>query len=484
VQAGAITIPLTSDDYVHLVEDSRAPWHYSSDQLFRPLRNGLFKLLAHTFGIAPEPYRIFAGGFYAIDVYLLFRLGLGLGMTLPGAVCAAIAFAFYPRNHAVLFWFACSQDLVVVACCLAACLSWLKFHQTSKWSFYLATILSCAVALGFKETAVAIPALVIVFALLLEKPRTFAELRRFAALISPLVLLVGGFGLYVNTTSVRAIGDTSRVYGLYGVQGALSAGLRTMFNLVSPFQPGFALREVHGLKAFGIALSLASLGIAALVLRRDWRLTFAIVWIFVAILPTALFARTVNADHYLLLPLAGLSMIVGLFTDRLVSKVSWSGVCVLGIICLYILAGTRQIAHYRESWRAAGQTIATVLDATETVLPPSSIASNARIRFINVPHDDQGVGILNNGLKGVLEHAHYPSTIEVDASFSEDQSAEHTAMINSLQACPTRTAAPQDKTSYVLIIDHKVARNVSGDCADALTERDLASRPWAWQITR
>src|SRR5580704_17595914 len=99
----SLSVPFTSDDYIHLFQDASSPWHYSSDHLFRPLRNGLFKLLAHEFGANLVLYRLCTCVLYVVDSILVGVLMLSLGGCFRGAVFSSAVFAFFPRNHAVLF---------------------------------------------------------------------------------------------------------------------------------------------------------------------------------------------------------------------------------------------------------------------------------------------------------------------------------------------------------------------------------------------
>ena len=56
--APALNLGFVSDDYIHLSVDRNKPWYFSSDHLYRPLRSGFFKLMAASFGLEPQPYRV------------------------------------------------------------------------------------------------------------------------------------------------------------------------------------------------------------------------------------------------------------------------------------------------------------------------------------------------------------------------------------------------------------------------------------------
>src|SRR5207237_9663251 len=123
----ALSLGFVSDDFVHLVRDRAGPWYYSSDSLYRPFRNGLFKMMVGFFGLQPQPYRIFALLAYLLCGFLFYRLLLTLDLGVIPSTCATFLASFTPRNYALLFWFSASPDMRYVICLRGVILCLIRF---------------------------------------------------------------------------------------------------------------------------------------------------------------------------------------------------------------------------------------------------------------------------------------------------------------------------------------------------------------------
>jgi len=167
VLVGFVIVPtlnlrFVADDFFLLAPDQKLPLTESLDQLHRPLRNAILRTAANQFGIQQVlPYRLLVAAAFVAVLVLLFQFALRLGANRLGALAAVFVFAFFPRNQEVLYWFAAWQDIVAGAAVLFACLFFLDFRESGRPFRLAAAAVAYLVALGFKETAVVLPVLLV-----------------------------------------------------------------------------------------------------------------------------------------------------------------------------------------------------------------------------------------------------------------------------------------------------------------------------------
>jgi hypothetical protein len=299
---------------VHLVEDANLPWYLSSDHLNRPLRDGLFRLLPAVFGLNPVPFRMLAFVFYGVTVWLLFQFVRKLGMGQAAALTAAVLFAFFPRNREGPFWFAAFQDLVVSTLIMFACIAWLSYLRSRGLGSFLAAHCAYIVALGFKETSIGLPVVLFGLELITANPVDFTvsglwqRLRKywlFVPIAAALVVFVLLLGSHAS--------DAQRSKGIYigtSALGVIPPLARTFVNIILQFGTPIAVRDLRGLHLLVVALGCGSITVAVRLSANRKLACFSLVWFLIFALPTAAFARSVNADRYLALPYIAIILIL------------------------------------------------------------------------------------------------------------------------------------------------------------------------------
>jgi hypothetical protein len=474
----ALHLGFISDDFVHLVEDATKPWYTSSDHLNRPLRNGLFRILPLMFGLDPLPYRLLAFFFYGLTAWLLFRFVRQLGFGQGPALTATVLFVFFPRNYEDLFWFAAFQDLIVLACILFACSAWLAYLRTRDLRFFLATHIAYAAALGFKETAIGLPAVLFCLELFRggtqSSPRLLKRLRPYMLFLAMVVV----FGAYVVLLGTGTSASQS-TRGSYVPTSPLGVGLpllRTLVNIILQFSPAATLRD---LRIPQIAMAVAGvvfLGLAAKVCAKRKVALFSLCWFVVFTLPTAVFARAVNADRYLALPYLAVLFLVAAALDRYYPLARWQQVVLwLGLLA-YALAGSQRLAQFREAFQASADEVDTVGQEMVRLLQPGSLQPGTEVVLVNLIHTRRFY-VFNNGVKGVLIEKGLPRQVEVVYDFAESDPAQQ-RLVNLLQSCRVEPGAA--KSVRVLLFSAGHPSDVSGACANQAFETDLRNRPMAW----
>jgi hypothetical protein len=481
VLSPALDLGFVSDDFVHLSADQGKSWYFSSDPLHRPLRNGLFKLLGESFGLSPEPYRVLAFSAYFVCALLFFvflrRLGIAV---IPSAAAALLAF-FSPRNHALLFWFAAEQDVLYAICILGMLICWISFRQQGKTIGWIASIVLYGCALGFKETAIVAPALVALTDWFIAwrpgvRKSDINNWLPYLAFVIPVI----GFGWFVYwypaSSKLADPGVSHSTYGMGGALGAVLAEARSILNLIVPFVPSFALRDIGTSMAIKIAVVIAFLTVLVVFspAKKIW--IFAALWMLVALLPTSIFARSINSEYYLFLAGFGLAVAIASSLNDIAERSrGFVGPVFVAALLLYCLEGARLLQQNRKQWAEAAAAVHRIIEATEQALP-TDVASHLDV--INVPHTVDGKPALANGLDGALIAGGYSRSMVLrvnhDSAVPPDQERQ---MIDAVRMCPM--TEPRNDYRILLASNYKIEDH-TGPCARNVVAEDIRRRPWAW----
>jgi hypothetical protein len=477
----SVNIGFSSDDLVHLVEDSHLPWYTASDHLNRPLRDGLFRMLPALFGLNPLPYRLLAFFFYALTALLLFQFVTQLGIRKAAAFAVTVFFAFFPRNYESLFWFAAFQDVIVSSCILLACCLWLSYLRNRDLRSFLGAHLAYIVALGFKETAIGLPVVLLGLELFTSDTGFWREslwrrLRKYwlfvpiAAALAAFVLVVGSHAATIQQSRPAYVGTS--------VFGILPPLARTFVNLILQFSPAVAVRDLSRAQIAMVAVGCLFIGLLVWIAASRRLALFSLAWFLVFALPTAAFARAVNADRYLMLPYIALLFIVAGALDRMEPMNGRRAALLAAVLLIYGIAGGQRLMHFREAYQQAAVEVDTVgTDAARLIKLPD-LSSQAAVVLVNLTSHGE-VGVLNNGVKGALVEKGLPGQVRVIYNFSQsDGAVQQEELVQSIESCRhERESVPG---TAVLLYSMGHLTDDSGSCAIGAIQNDIRRRPDAW----
>ncbi len=472
-----------SDDFSLLVESQPLPLAQAEDQLHRPLRNVTFKLAERALGLDhPLPYRIAVLAAYLLLLGTVGWLLGSIGVRQPWSVLLGVAFvAFYPRNHTALFWFAASQDVVVAWLAVLCCALFLLYRRRASPIAIAASALAYAIALGFKETAIVTPGLVLVADILATRPG-ISELRtwKFWRPYAIFVLVAGAYAAYFLMDRGSAALAGQRTGGYYNPGGPLiisRAFLRMIVNILLPFAHGFSLRQMT---AFRAALLLA---IAAAVAWGAYRARLVrfpaagLAWILIAAAPVSVFAHFFLADHYLLLPVIGAAVAIAGMSQPVFENRKWAALAVL-VLFAYCGFGAWQLIRYRTESRQAAEYFSNSVQSLLAVQPP--LLSGADVYVIGLMHDWESYPVANNGLLGGLESHGFSNASKLEYNFAEDV-GDQRALQAAILACPADSGVASAHARVLLVNSNGApAVDRTGPCALSLIQTDQSRRPLAW----
>jgi hypothetical protein len=471
-----LNLGLVGDDFFLLVPDKGLQLTQSEDQLHRPLRNVILRIAGSELGIQQVlPYRLLVAGSFVASLVLLFRLTRRLGASRLGALAGVFFLAFFPRNQEVLFWFAAWQDLVAAFAVLLACVFFLDFRESGRsYSLGVAAI-AYLIALGFKETTVVLPVLLVSLDFYRESISSFSK-RQFWKAYIPLVCILLIYVVYFFSDSGWASLAGRRTGGYYGFRGferAFAGTVRALINIALPFSISVGVKDI---RLWHVVVVLFELG-AGLLLAWRLRLWSALIltasWLVCTILPTATFSTAFGSqDRYLFVPTLGAAVFVSLLVHAL--AVSRKGTTYFILACvglaLYTSVGISKLAISREQWRKEGKDGAMVIE--ETMRHGSTLAAGGEVDVINTK--------FGNGLSEALHANGFSPSVRILQNAAAP-GLEQERLVTGLRRC---TNPPLDSASNRAILMEAGGQILKLDvrCASSLVDSDRVQRPKAWDL--
>jgi hypothetical protein len=254
------------DDLHNLYHYVERPWETLAASLLvctsfrRPLGGLLYLGLYHSFGMDPFPLYLTGVALFSANVVLLHTLWVRLTSDRLLAGTATALASFHPAVHNVLFNFGAVYELLALAGMLAGLHCYVSFRRSGAAATYLASLVCFALALDAKETAVVLPAVLLLYELVYLRPawRSRAWLGALLARSAPF------WGLAAAYSAAKILGAEALWRGNRAYQ--YQPDLTFYRNLASYV-------EELGLGAFrpsdlALAALLAGLAGAALLLRN------------------------------------------------------------------------------------------------------------------------------------------------------------------------------------------------------------------------
>jgi tetratricopeptide (TPR) repeat protein len=303
------------DDDGHLTPPALRTWHGLSriwlepgaTQQYYPLLHSLFWLEQAAWGDA-------AVGYHVVNLLLHGLTACLFGVFLrriqvPGAWLAAAIFALHPVAVESVAWITEQKNTLSAAFYLAAALTYVRFHETRRASFYWAATALFLSALLSKTVTATLPAALLV---VLWWRSGRIEFRRDVVPLLPWLVLATGAGLFTAWAERNLIGAQGAAFELTALQRLLLSGRVVWFylgKLIWPaklmfFYPRWEI-AVGSLRAWIPLLAWVGLAAFGWGCRRRSRAPFAVLLLFTGTLFPVLgyfnvfpFMYSFVADHF------------------------------------------------------------------------------------------------------------------------------------------------------------------------------------------
>ncbi len=159
-------VPFLSEDYTHLsVASAQTSLFQALDparEPLRPLQHLFFFVVSRSAGAEADVARLVSFALHALACALVFLIARRLGLSPRTAGAAALLFALFP-NVKGLAWSAAISTPGRAAFALLAWWCWLRARESGSLAARALSIVAFVVALLFHESAVVVPALIVLW---------------------------------------------------------------------------------------------------------------------------------------------------------------------------------------------------------------------------------------------------------------------------------------------------------------------------------
>ena len=387
----SLSIGFLSDDFVLMGRAMQGEfWNPGTTQFLRPLPLIAWAALASV--PVPTPVVVHALNIilHGVNATLVAKLASRLGFAREAGVAAGLLFLCFPASVEAVAWASGVQDVLLVSLCLGFLLA---CSACSLRRGLPLAVVALVAALGTKETAVAAPAIALVFVWARMSPvRWRWQIPVTGAIValgyvSWRALAVGIPAGHVETTRYAAKEFVSRAFG----------------TLALPFTG----EEVRQFPFFGIGFGLF---FVVLTVAASWRwhgekatrlpVTTLALWVLLSIAPVgAMFyvSPELKGSRYIYLADCGWSLLLAVLLLETASR-RWrliGRVCVSAMLVVFIVGVRNHVAE----WQRAAQLRDAVVTSAVEVLRGRDCAS---IVVAELPESLGGAYVFGNGFQEAL----------------------------------------------------------------------------------
>lgn len=292
--------------------------------IYRPLRNVSYLIDYLLFGLNPSGFHLINVILHIQNIILLsYMVKLMTGNTFT-SLLSAILFAFHPVQTEAVSWIKGRDDLIATFFYLSSLTLYIKCAGR-KGYLYWGSIISFALALLSKETAITLPLIILLYNLHFPKEgRTITKASYY-----PYIYLLLSYILLRTVALGGEVGQTdywggSFITAFYTNWTGMVYYLKLLFfpvnlcadYLMFPIRTTFFDFYVVG----AVAVILLLLGLAFFSFKKGNRLlSFSVLWFFVALIPVSNIVpiQIVIAERFLYLPSIGVFTCSAVFISSL-----------------------------------------------------------------------------------------------------------------------------------------------------------------------
>lgn len=301
---------------------------------YQPIRDLTYMADYTIFGLRPWGYHLSNLFYYCLACMMFYVfasrlfIGLRLGTQAPmAALWTAMIFSIHPVQGEVAAVISQRKDILCALFIFASLYAYLRYLEERDYYAYALSLITAVFAMLSKTTAVGLPVILFMFHFMgLAFGRRLATFR-YIARIAPFFLLALGVGL-LNLSILRQIGYEEAFVG--GTAAGLfytsaTATARYALMLVVPWPLGYF--HPHPLAARlldpWVLVSLSGMAAVLVLAAWQWRrrplIGFSVLWFLMFLAPTftTTYARMIMWERFLILPLAGISLLAGWQMARL-----------------------------------------------------------------------------------------------------------------------------------------------------------------------
>ena len=289
---------------------------------YRPIFTLSLALDYFIWGLNPSGYHITNIFLHALASALFYILALRILNKELAAVFGALIFAVHPVHAEAIAWISGRNEPLAALFMFASLYSYILYRDKTKFSYLALSVFLFSIALLSKELAVTLPFIILLYEICFREG-TLKQKIKLPLFYTAVIMLY----LVLRTLSLKhALWSASDplLWRIYTAPVLLMEYLRLLvfpFDLKVFYDIPFrqSLFELGTIAPFIMVVIVISATIA--MLRYDKRLSFGLLWIFIALIPAlniiAQIRPALMADRYLYIPSAGFSLALGIIFLRI-----------------------------------------------------------------------------------------------------------------------------------------------------------------------
>ncbi|MEW6730759.1 MAG: tetratricopeptide repeat protein [Acidobacteriota bacterium] len=339
---------------------------YQQIAFFRPLQTLLYSLNYQLFETDPFWWHLQPLIFYLTTVLLVYLISLRLLTDRYLAGALTLIFAWHPAHTEALAWAHCAQDPMHAMFYLSACYTFIRARLSARpLLWWTGALVSFALALLTKETAVSLPMVAAAYCFWLDNrdKKLSVRLRQSFITVLPFFFTLACYFVFRWLCFGGALRITNRVPWNTVLLTLPQVLLRYTINLLWPLKLSLAYPERYinspAMAFFIPLLIILIIAIGLLVLAwRERRCAFALAWMVLTLGPMlniGLFVPDMLLqDRYLFLPLFGFALLLVVMARTLITRLSvgWQRPALLfalaAVIGGYGVLMARQVSYWRD----------------------------------------------------------------------------------------------------------------------------------------
>jgi 4-amino-4-deoxy-L-arabinose transferase-like glycosyltransferase len=391
---------------------------------YRPIVKVVYWLGQSTFGLRAVPFHLFSLALHGLNAYLVYRLvARQKNARWVAGLAAALLFLLNAHHAETVSWVAAIGDLMAACCMLSALILFQRYLEGHSSLSLLTSVALFALGLLSRETAVMLPALLLLSLLMLtgeDKPTP--PLSRLAtAFITYVAVLLGYLAVQVLGRS-----GTQTGLGRGGLQFRalnLDSILLGIMDYVHGLVPGGSLLAGLPLDALRVVVWfewLAVIALAVVLWRVGYRpALFGLLWLLLT--PLLFIFFSAPSDRYFYLPSIGYvifmtALLTGFlaWTERRLPRLHIPARVIAGMLLVGLLLFQAVDLLARENaWRVAGQATGGVFhDIRQAVPEPRDYSA---FYFVDLPMFLNGVPTFQNAVQEGVQLIYDNQTIAASA---------------------------------------------------------------------
>ena len=374
---GMLNAPFLYDDFLYVVENTQlrevsnapqlwiTPYHKSG--LYRPVTATSYLIDDFLFSLDPRGFHLSNVLLYLVTIFLFSVVIREVGGSRSEALLASLVFAAHPVHTEAVSWIVGRAEVLAGLFCFLGLIGWARFRKTDQWRYLILTCVAYFLAMGAKENAAPLPAVLFLGEALglfgSSNSHVFnSSLKAWTDRLRPLLryflLLVVVFALYLSLriAVLGQFGIYQRSLGFAG-DSAETRWASTLFGIGHYIRlclfPTQLRIDYMGMKLgnsfdWRVILSFGVLCVLGFMIfrfaRRAPRITFWMGWFALFLLPISNLVVQIGvflAERFLFLPSAaacaifGACFVYGLSDQRQRWIRGLTSLCLIVLLCTF-----------------------------------------------------------------------------------------------------------------------------------------------------